>query len=314
MPDYEDLMELTDKELWDQLPNVEGELKSDFFYELSRRSFEKSDFKSALALAEQARDVLLELKDLTSDAELVKTYRAIGMNAHALGNPDLVISTLEKALDIAKKSNLDKPDDFVILVEAYEQKEEVQKCIDLLEWQFEKYNEIDLDLDCSSCLAQIALHYKGLKKFEIALTKLELALDFAKRAEDTNFILLIQNYTADTLYDLGNYVEAEKRVEKLITSFELLNNKKSLIEMKYLKYQIMWMTGGNKRDIIKSIKALAQEITEQDQESIDQRIFLENIIINCLEDIGGWENMKEASKYKKRLADLEELVSITKLI
>jgi hypothetical protein len=28
-----------------------------------------------------------------------------------------------------------------------------------------------------------------------------------------------------------------------------------------------------------------------------------------LEDIGGWENMKEAGKLKKRLADLEELVS-----
>jgi tetratricopeptide (TPR) repeat protein len=167
----------------------------------------------------------------------------------------------------------------------------------------------DEDLDCSSCLAQIALHYKGLEQLDKALTKLELALDFAKNSGDTNFTLLIQNYIADTHYDLGNYVEAEKRVEKLITSFELLNNKRSLIEMKYLKYQIMWMTGGNKKELIKSLKALAQEITEQDQESIDQRIFLENIIISCLEDIGGWENIKEAGKSKKRLADLEELVA-----
>lgn len=309
MHDYEDLMELTDKQLWDQLPNVDGELKSDFLYELSRRSLEKSDYKSALALVEQARDILLELKDLTSDAEILKIYRAIGMNANALGNHDLVISTLEKALEIAKRNNLDKPDDFVILVEAYEQKEDVQKCIDLLEWQFEKYNELDQDLDCASCLAQIAIHCKGLKQFDIALTKLEIALDFAQRAADTNFTLLVQNYIADTLYDLGNYVEAEKRVEKLITSFELLNNKKSLIEMKYLKFQIMWMTGGNKKEIIKSIKALAQEITEQDQESIDQRIFLEKIIISCLEDMGGWENIKEAGKLQKRLDDLDELIS-----
>jgi tetratricopeptide (TPR) repeat protein len=158
-------------------------------------------------------------------------------------------------------------------------------------------------------LAQIAIHCKGLKQFDIALTKLEIALDFAQRAGDTNFTLLVQNYLADTFYDLGNYVEAEKRVEKLITSFELLNNKKSLIEMKYLKYQIMWMTGGNKRDLVRSIKALAQEITEQDQESIDQRIFLENIVINCLEDIGGWENMKEAGKLRKRLDDLENLIT-----
>jgi tetratricopeptide (TPR) repeat protein len=311
MFEHEDLMKLSENELWDQLPNVEGELKSDFLYELSRRSFDKSDFKSALALAEQSRDVILSLKDLTSDAELVKTYLVVGLNANKLGDHELVISNLEKALEIAKANNLDKADDYTILVDAYDAIGDREKSIALLEWQFEKYNQIDEDLDCSSCLAQIALHYKGLEQLDKALTKLELALDFAKNSGDTNFTLLIQNYIADTHYDLGNYVEAEKRVEKLITSFELLNNKRSLIEMKYLKYQIMWMTGGNKKELIKSIKALAQEITEQDQESIDQRIFLENIVINCLEDIGGWENMKEAGKLKKRLADLEELVRVT---
>jgi tetratricopeptide (TPR) repeat protein len=309
MFEHEDLMKLSENELWDQLPNVEGELKSDFLYELSRRSFDKSDFKSALALAEQSRDVILSLKNLTSDAELLKTYLVVGLNANKLGDHELVISNLEKALEIAKANNLDKPDDYTILVDAYDASGNREKSIALLEWQFEKYNQIDEDLDCSSCLAQIALHYKALEQFDKALTKLELALDFAKNSGDTNFTLLIQNYIADTLYDLGNYVEAEKRVEKLITSFELLNNKRSLIEMKYLKYQIMWMTGGNKKEIIKSIKALAQEITEQDQESIDQRIFLEKIIISCLEDMGGWENIKEAGKSKKRLADLEELIT-----
>jgi tetratricopeptide (TPR) repeat protein len=309
MFEQEDLMKLSENELWDQLPNVEGELKSDFLYELSRRSFDKSDFKSALALAEQSRDVILSLKDLTSDAELLKTYLVVGLNANKLGDHELVISNLEKAFEIAKANNLDKAEDYTILVDAYDAIGDREKSIALLEWQFEKYNQIDEDLACSSCLAQIALNYKALEQFDKALTKLELALDFAKNSGDTNFTLLIQNYFADTLYDLGNYVEAEKRVEKLITSFELLNNKRSLIEMKYLKYQIMWMTGGNKKEIIKSIKALAQEITEQDQESIDQRIFLEKIIISCLEDMGGWENIKEAGKWKKRLADLEELIT-----
>jgi tetratricopeptide (TPR) repeat protein len=310
MFEHEDLMKLSENELWDQLPKVEGELKSDFLYELSRRLFDKSDFKSALALAEQSRDVILSLKDLTSDAEILKTYLVVGLNANKLGDHDLVISNMEKALEIAKANNLDNAEDYTILVDAYDAKNDREKSIVLLEWQFEKFNQADEDLDCSSCLAQIALHYKGLEQFDKALIKLELALDFAKRSGDTNFTLLIQNYTADTLYDLGNYVEAEKRVEKLITTFELLNNKRSLIEMKYLKYQIMWMTGGNKKEIIRLIKALAQEITEQDQESIDQRIFLENIIINCLEDMGGWENTKEANKSRKRLADLEELISV----
>lgn len=81
--------------------------------------------------------MLLELKDLTSDAEILKIYQAIAMNAHALGNSDLVISTLEKALAIAKRSNLDKPGDFSILVEAYHQKNETEKAIEILDWQFQ---------------------------------------------------------------------------------------------------------------------------------------------------------------------------------
>jgi tetratricopeptide (TPR) repeat protein len=311
MNDYEDLMELTDKQLWDQLPKVEGELKSDFFYELSRRSFEKSDYKSALALVEQARDVLLELKDLTSDAEILKIYRAIGMNAHQLDNPDLVISTLEKALDIAKRSNLDRPDDFSILVEAYDQKEEYQKCIDLLEWQFEKYSEIDDDLECSSCLAQISLNYRKLDKKDIALSKINLGLDFAKKAENTNFTLLIQSYVAEVLYELENHQECEDLLDKLINSYELLNMKKMLLDMKLLKLQVQWMTDANEREVLETIKELSLQIIGDDQEAVDQRIRFEQTIINCMEHLGSWTYNKELEIRKKRLADLEQLVEVT---
>ena len=45
---------------------------------------------------------------------------------------------------------------------------------------------------------------------------------------NTDFIQIkIQTFIAESLYDLEQYVEAEKLVEKLISSFELLNNKKA---------------------------------------------------------------------------------------
>ena len=310
MFEHEDLMKLSENELWDQLPKVEGELKSDFLYELSRRSFDKSDFKSALALAEQSRDVILSLKDLTSDAELIKTYLVVGLNAHKLGDHELVISNMEKALELTKANNLARFEDFSMLGEAYEHTGETEKVINLLEWQFEKYNQIDDDLGCAGCLGQIAIHYKVLEKYDEALSKAELALDFSKKAGETNFTLLIQTYVAEILYELQRYVEAEQLVEKLIPSFELLNNKISLVEMKLLKLQIMWMTGANKKAVIRSIKELAHEINATDEESVEQRIRLETTIINCLEEVGGWENMKEASKLKKRLDNLEELVEL----
>ena len=311
MNDYEDLMELTDKQLWDQLPKVEGELKSDFFYELSRRSFEKSDYKSALALVEQARDILLALKDLTSDAEILKIYRAIGMNANALGNHDLVIATLEKAFELAKRNGLDRPEDYAILVDAYDQKEELQKCVELLEWQFEKYNEIDDDVECASCLAQISLNYRKLDKRDIALSKINLALDFAKKAGDTNYTLLIQSYVAEVLYELENYKECEDLLDKLISSYELLNMKKLLLDMKLLKLQVQWMTDANEREVLETIKELSLQIIGDDQDAVDQRIRFEQTIINCMEHLGGWSYTRELETRKKRLADLEQLVEIT---
>ena len=311
MNDYEDLMELTDKQLWDQLPKVEGELKSDFFYELSRRSFEKSDYKSALALVEQARDILLGLKDLTSDAEILKIYRAIGMNANALGNHDLVIATLEKAFELAKRNGLDRPEDYAILVDAYDQKEELQKCVELLEWQFEKYNEIDDDVECASCLAQISLNYRKLDKRDIALSKINLALDFAKKAGDTNYTLLIQSYVAEVLYELENYQECEDLLDKLISSYELLNMKKLLLDMKLLKLQVQWMTDANEREVLETIKELSLQIIGDEQDAVDQRIRFEQTIINCMEHLGGWTYTRELDNRKKRLADLEQLVEIT---
>ena len=309
MNDYEDLMELTDKQLWDQLPKVEGELKSDFFYELSRRSFEKSDYKSALALVEQARDILLALQDLTSDAEILKIYRAIGMNANALGNHDLVIATLEKALVIAKRSNLDRPEDYSFLVDAYDQKEEFKKAIELLEWQFEKYNEIDDDTECAGCLAQISFIYRKLDKQDIALPKLHLAVDFAKKTENTNYILLIQTYVAEVLFELENYKDCGDLLDKLISSYELLNIKKNLLDMKLLKLQVEWMMDANEREVIESIKELSLQIIGDDQDAVDQRIRFEQTIINCMEHLGGWTYNKELETRKKRLADLEQLVS-----
>jgi tetratricopeptide (TPR) repeat protein len=303
-------MELTDKQLWDQLPKVEGELKSDFFYELSRRSFEKSDYKSALALVEQARDILLALKDLTSDAEILKIYRAIGMNANALGNHDLVIATLEKAFELAKRNGLDRPEDYSFLVDAYDQKEEFKKAIELLEWQFEKYNEIDDDTECAGCLAQISFIYRKLDKQDIALPKLNLALDFAKKTENTNYILLIQTYVAEVLYELENYQECEDLLDKLINSYELLNIKKNLLDMKLLKLQIQWMSNSNEREIIESIKELSLQIIGDEQDAVDQRIRFEQTIINCMEHLGGWTYTRELETRKKRLADLEQLVEV----
>ena len=61
MSDFDDLTELSDKQVWERLNDVQAADRAECLYELSRRSYCKSDYKTALILAEQSRDLLLAL-------------------------------------------------------------------------------------------------------------------------------------------------------------------------------------------------------------------------------------------------------------
>jgi hypothetical protein len=110
------------------------------------------------------------------------------------------------------------------------------------------------------------------------------------------------------LYELENYQECEDLLDKLINSYELLNIKKNLLDMKLLKLQVQWMTDANEREVLETIKELSLQIIGDDQEAVDQRIRFEQTIINCMEHLGSWSYNKELETRKKRLADLEQLV------
>lgn len=123
--------------------------------------------------------------------------------------------------------------------------------------------------------------------------------------------MLIQSYVVEVLYELENYVECEDLLDKLISSYELLNIKKNLLDMKLLKLQVQWMTEVNEREVLESIKELSLQIIGEDQEAVEQRICFEQTTINCMEHIGGWSYTRELETRKKRLADLEQLVEVT---
>jgi hypothetical protein len=109
--------------------------------------------------------------------------------------------------------------------------------------------------------------------------------------------------------ELENYQECEDLLDKLINSYEVLNMKKLLLDMKLLKLQVQWMTDANEREVLESIKELSLQIIGDEQEAVDQRIRFEQTIINCMEHLGTWSYNKELETRKKRLADLEQLVS-----
>ena len=135
-----------------------------------------------------------------------------------------------------------------------------------------------------------------------------LLLTLLKKTADTNFTLLIQTYIAEALYELEKYQESDDLVDKLISSFDLLNIKKNFLDIMLLKLQIQWMTNSNEREVIESIKELSLQIIGEDQEAVEQRIRFEQTIINCMEHLGSWSYTREIETRKKRLADLEQLV------
>jgi hypothetical protein len=82
-----------------------------------------------------------------------------------------------------------------------------------------------------------------------------------------------------------------------------------MLDMKLLKLQVEWMTDANEREVIESIKELSLQIIGDDQDAVDQRLRFEQTIINCMEHIDSWTYTRELETRKKRLADLEQLVS-----
>ena len=106
MSDFDDLTELSDKHVWERLNDVQDADRAECLYELSRRSYCKSDYKTALILAEQSRDLLLALGELANSAELANSYIAVGVNASNLNKHELVIENVEKALAITKENEL----------------------------------------------------------------------------------------------------------------------------------------------------------------------------------------------------------------
>ena len=154
-------------------------------------------------------------------------------------------------------------------------------------------------------------HVQQIHIVGISFSSFNLAVDFAKKTENTNYILLIQSYVAEVLFELENYKDCGDLLDKLISSYELLNIKKNLLDMKLLKLQVEWMMDANEREVIESIKELSLQIIGDDQDAVDQRIRFEQTIINCMEHLGGWTYTRELDNRKKRLADLEQLVEIT---
>ena len=80
----EEVINLSNQELWDGLAKFDGLEKVEVLYELSRRCYLKDEFKVALTLTEQAKEILLELRDLAPSELLSDTYFSIAYNYERL--------------------------------------------------------------------------------------------------------------------------------------------------------------------------------------------------------------------------------------
>ena len=308
MMDPEEVNNLSNQELWDRLATFEGLEKVEVLYELSRRCYLKDEFKVALTLTEQAKEILLELKDLAPSELLSDTYFSIAYNYERLNEFKNALTNAIEGVKIIRENNLFVNQyQYETLINCYEKCEQFEKANEELEnlgYIFESNNRFG---ELCETYLKISINLQNLSKTQDALNLAKNARLEAKKINDEARILNCEYFIAKYEYELGLYNDSLQRSEKLVKALELFDDYDKKIKVKYLLAQILYVLKDYKR-----AEVLLEELSEQyfglEQEEVSTKVMIEQAHIQVLEHLKGRENKEKLEKIDERLKSFKDLV------
>ena len=308
MYEAEDVSFLSDQELWDRLAIYEGLSKVDVLNELSKRLYIRDEYKSAIVLLEEAKQLLLQLKDLAPAATVVEVYAALSFNYSYLKDYENALMNVEESIKISEENQVYITlHQYEVLIDCLENLERFEEAISKLEnfsilcETSEKYEEL------IKSQIRISLNLARLKKFDKAYEMAFKAKEISTIHDEPGQVLYCEYLITKYLYELKDYEQSYEKIMKLIKSYELFDDRDQLIQSKYLFAQILYMKGDFELSE-ELLEDLAGEYFNTEKESIEMKLLIEKAHVQVLEKLKGKEYREKLRLIQERLKSFEEIV------
>ena len=208
---------ISEKELWSKLPNSTGVDKAENLVELSHLAYNRADYKSALALCDNAREIYESLKESVTQQELLHVYEGITWSLRKLKRPADAAQVALNAVEVLREIN--HGDAMDMLREAGEYFYSAGDYEKSLECHTQAMMEIDpdtFDITTGFDHYSVGFLHQKMGNYPLAITHLQKARQYFKDEKKPEPIYYCDEYLAVCHIALKNGLEALLHAQKAL--------------------------------------------------------------------------------------------------
>ncbi len=227
--------EPTEKELWQQLPQMEGREKAKLLVDLSQKALQRKSANEALALAESARDIYESLGAIVGDVEKAQAIQGISYSLKELKRNDEAAKNLEEAVKIYREDNYPYVDDLLRMQANWYS--EVGDWESALKCQLEavQLNEIEGDkVWLARSLYFVANAYGHLKRWPDSITTYKRAREIFKELKQVPEVSWCDQHIGEGYVELGNGVEGLVAGQKALEVAKIRMNTSRIMKAEFV--------------------------------------------------------------------------------
>ena len=207
----------SEKEIWKQLSRSYGTDRAEQLVQLSHLSYDRGDYKTALALCESAKEIYESQKDISSTQELLHVYEGITWSLRKLDRDSEAAQLAVTAFEFLKE---DHPREAVDMLrsagEFYFSAGETEKA---LQCHLQVMQEVDPDnTDLTIGLDHYSVGFltQKLGRYDLAITHLKKAREYFKNEKDPGKVYYCDEYLAASYIALNNCVDGLTHAQKAL--------------------------------------------------------------------------------------------------
>jgi tetratricopeptide (TPR) repeat protein len=293
----------SEKEIWKQLSRSYGTDRAEQLVQLSHLSYDRGDYKTALALCESAKEIYESQKDISSTQELLHVYEGITWSLRKLDRDAEAAQLAVAAFEFLKE---DHPGEAVDMLrsagEFYFSAGETEKA---LKCHLQVMQEVDPDnTDLTIGLDHYSVGFltQKLGRYDLAITHLKKAREYFKNEKDPGKVYYCDEYLAVSYIALNNCVDGLTHAQKALDFALTAQNEDLEIQARFRMGCVKVLLGEFDEALDHLRKALSMNVHNKDTDwslTIDIEKEIANILV-----IKGQIN--EAAEINRRITTLEE--------